>query len=173
HVLPLPNSNGMNAVHATFTSSAPPPGGNMVVSADAPPPGAPPAGAVGVGGLVLGGATVLQGPGPLGPLSSNTNETTESLGNRNIEGIEAEGTRARDVIPTGTIGNDNDLVSTRETWYSSDLKVVLSSVRNDPRFGEVRYSLSNIQLNAPDPSLFQVPAGYTVERPNVHIETRP
>jgi len=82
-----------------------------------------------------------------------------------VEGVEAVGTRARQVIPAGTIGNDKDLVSTRETWFSPDLKVVVSSIRNDPRFGEIRYTLTNIQVTEPNPSLFQPPAGYTVLHP--------
>jgi hypothetical protein len=69
------------------------------------------------------------------------------------------------VIPAGTIGNDKDLVSTRETWFSPELRVVISSIRNDPRFGEIRYTLNNIQVSEPNPSLFQPPAGYTLLRP--------
>jgi hypothetical protein len=165
HVLPMPSPNSANAVHATFTSAAPGPGANVVVSSDGPPPGA-------AGGLMIGTATV-QGPVPAGAAPFPSNETTESLGNRSIEGLSAEGTRAKEVIPAGAIGNDKDIVSLRESWYSSELKVVLASIRNDPRFGEVHYSLANIQLKEPDPSLFQVPAGYTIERPNVHFENRP
>jgi hypothetical protein len=82
-----------------------------------------------------------------------------------VDGVEAVGTRVTQVIPAGTIGNDKDLVSTRETWFSPELKVVISSIRNDPRFGEVRYTLNNIQVSEPNPSLFQPPAGYTLLRP--------
>ena len=97
--------------------------------------------------------------------AASSNETTEQLGTRMVEGVEAVGTRATQVIPAGTIGNDKDLVSTRETWFSPDLKLVVSSIRNDPRFGEIRYTLTNIQVTEPNPSLFQPPAGYTVLRP--------
>ncbi len=97
--------------------------------------------------------------------AASSNETTEQLGTRMVEGVEAVGTRAKEVIPAGTIGNDKDLVSTRETWFSPDLKLVVSSIRNDPRFGEIRYTLTNIQVTEPNPSLFQPPAGYTVLRP--------
>ena len=161
HVLPMPSPNGLKAVHGTISSGAPA-GGDVVFKA--PPPGEP-------GGLMVAGATVMAGPVTASAGPSGANETTESLGNRSIEGLTADGTRAKDVIPAGTIGNDKDLVSTRETWYSSELKIVLASVRNDPRFGEVRYSLTNIQMTAPDPSLFQVPSGYSIERPDVHVES--
>jgi hypothetical protein len=62
-------------------------------------------------------------------------------------------------------------VITRETWYSPDLKLVIESTQTDPRFGETTYTLTNIQRNDPDPSLFQVPAGYKVER--VPVAVRP
>ena len=99
------------------------------------------------------------------PGAASSNETTEQLGTRMVEGVEAVGTRVTQVIPAGTIGNDKDLLSTRETWFSPDLKIVVSSIRNDPRFGEIRYTLTNVQLTEPNPSLFQPPAGYTVLRP--------
>lgn len=95
----------------------------------------------------------------------SSNETTEQLGTRLVDGVEAVGTRVKEVIPAGTIGNDKDLVSTRETWFSPDLKIVVSSIRNDPRFGEIHYTLTNIQVTEPNPSLFQPPAGYTVLHP--------
>jgi hypothetical protein len=110
--------------------------------------------------FVGGMRTKVQKPGAASP-----NETTEQLGTRMVEGVEAVGTRVTQVIPAGTIGNDKDLVSTRETWFSPELKVVVSSIRNDPRFGEIRYTLNNIQVSEPNPSLFQPPAGYTLLRP--------
>jgi hypothetical protein len=68
----------------------------------------------------------------------------ESLGTKSIEGISVTGTRDTRAIPAGTIGNDKDLVITRETWYSPDLKLVIQSTQTDPRFGETTYSLTNI-----------------------------
>jgi hypothetical protein len=70
------------------------------------------------------------------------------------------------------MGNDKDIMITRETWYSSDLKLVLQSAQDDPRFGETTYSLTNIQRNEPDPTLFQVPAGYKAEKIPAPILTR-
>jgi hypothetical protein len=95
----------------------------------------------------------------------------ELLGNKTIEGIPVTGTKTTSTIPVGTIGNDKDLVITRKTWYSPDLKLVIESTQTDPRFGETTYTLTNIQRNEPDPSLFQVPAGYKVEK--VPVVMRP
>jgi hypothetical protein len=97
----------------------------------------------------------------------SSNETTEHLGTRMVEGVEAVGTKVTQVIPAGAIGNEKDLVSTRETWFSPELKIVVMSIRNDPRFGQIRYTLNNVQVTEPDPSIFQPPAGYSILRPRV------
>lgn len=88
----------------------------------------------------------------------------ESLGTKTVEGVSVTGTRDTTTILAGTIGNDKDLVITRETWYSPDLKMVIQSTQSDPRFGETTYSLTNVQRSEPDPALFQVPAGYKTEK---------
>jgi hypothetical protein len=97
---------------------------------------------------------------------------TDSLGTSAIEGIAVTGTRTTKTIPQGTIGNDKDIVITRETWYSPDLKMVVQSTQSDPRFGQTTYSLTNIQRNEPDPTLFQIPAGYSIEKLSLGATTR-
>lgn len=99
------------------------------------------------------------------------NTKTESLGTKTIEGTQVTGTRSTTTIPAGTIGNDKDLIVTRETWYSPELKLVVQSSQNDPRFGQTTYSLTNIQRAEPDESLFQVPAGYKIEKPREFVNT--
>lgn len=96
-----------------------------------------------------------------------------NLGTQNIEGVSAQGTRVIHTIPAGQIGNEQPIVITTETWYSPDLKVLVMSKSSDPRMGDTTYTLTNIQRSEPDPSLFQVPEGYTVrEAPGnvVHIQ---
>lgn len=88
----------------------------------------------------------------------------EPLGTKTIEGTPVTGTRDTKTISAGMIGNDKDLVITHETRYSPDLKLVIQSTQTDPRFGQTTYFLINIQRNEPDPALFQVPAGYKVEK---------
>jgi len=87
----------------------------------------------------------------------------EQLGERQIEGFKAVGKRTRVVIPANSIGNDSPLEITHESWYSPDLKLILESTQNDPRFGETKYALVKISAKEPSEKLFQVPAGYTVE----------
>jgi hypothetical protein len=49
-----------------------------------------------------------------------------------------------------------------ETWRSSELQTTLLLKISDPRTGETTTRLTNISRSEPDPSLFQVPAGYEI-----------
>jgi hypothetical protein len=91
---------------------------------------------------------------------------TESLGTQQIEGVSAEGTRVTRTIPAGKIGNEQPIQITVETWTSPDLHTTVLQKRNDPRFGETVFQLTNIKQGGPDATLFQVPSGYkTVQGP--------
>ncbi|HUI57012.1 MAG TPA: hypothetical protein VLY04_18685 [Bryobacteraceae bacterium] len=87
---------------------------------------------------------------------------TEDLGTLLVNGVMAQGTRETLTIPAHQIGNDRDLQVVNESWYASDLQMLIKSVNSDPRFGETTYQLSNIVRAPQDPSLFQVPADYTI-----------
>ena len=90
---------------------------------------------------------------------------TESLGTQVIEGVTAEGKRVTRTIPAGQIGNERPLEVTSEVWTSPDLQMMILSKRNDPRFGETVYRLTDIKRAEPDPSLFAVPGNFTVTNP--------
>jgi hypothetical protein len=95
----------------------------------------------------------------------------ESLGSKTIEGTIAEGTRVTRTVPAGKMGNDRPLVYVNETWYSSELGMIVMSRHSDPQMGETVYTLTNIQRSEPDAALFTVPAGYTVqEGPNIRFD---
>jgi hypothetical protein len=89
--------------------------------------------------------------------------STEDLGTQIIEGIQAEGRRQTTTWPVGAIGNDRPVTNTNETWRSPDLKEIILSKSDDPRNGESTNKLVNINRSEPDPSLFEVPPGYTVK----------
>lgn len=59
----------------------------------------------------------------------------EQLGEKNIEGLIVTGRRFTNTIPIGAQGNDRPLVSTTESWFSSELKVMVLSTSSDPRQG--------------------------------------
>ena len=87
----------------------------------------------------------------------------ENLGLQTINGVAATGTRSTTTIPAGAIGNTQPIQTVREVWISQDLKVPVMIKTSDPRFGETVMQLTNILQTNPDPALFQVPAGYTVQ----------
>jgi len=110
---------------------------------------------VGVGvGNGVGMATLARTPGP------KWDTRTEDLGEQNIEGVSAKGTRTITTIPAGAIGNERPIETIYEKWYSDELQIVVYSKSSDPRFGEQTYRLTNINRSEPDPSLFQPPPGY-------------
>lgn len=89
--------------------------------------------------------------------------TTENLGLQSINGVAATGTRTTQTIPAGAIGNTQAIQIVREVWIAQDLKIPVMIKTSDPRFGETTMQLTNVLQTNPDPALFQVPAGYTVQ----------
>ncbi|HEV2991177.1 MAG TPA: hypothetical protein VG759_22250 [Candidatus Angelobacter sp.] len=86
----------------------------------------------------------------------------EHLGTEEIDGFSATGDRITRTIEIGQIGNDKPVVSVFETWTATDLKAVLRSKTDDPENGQRTMKLVNIQRDEPDPALFRIPEGYTV-----------
>jgi hypothetical protein len=123
-----------------------------------PPPGA--------GGLhdVPGGAGPMLFAAPIGAVVRKMPKPkTEDLGSQLIEGVRANGTRSTVTIPAGEMGNERPIVSVTERWFSPDLGVVVMSKHSDPRMGTTTYRLTDVRRGDPDPTLFQVPPGYTVK----------
>jgi hypothetical protein len=99
--------------------------------------------------------------------------TTTSLGTQTVNGVLAQGTRYTRTIPAGQIGNEKPIVITTERWYSPDLQLYVMTKTSDPVRGDSVRQLTNIQMGEPDPTLFQVPAGYAVQKgPVVRIRRR-
>jgi hypothetical protein len=108
-------------------------------------------------------AAVKFAPAPAGPLDNGTRYLMrESLGTNTVDELNVVGTRETLTISAGAIGNNQPVVTTREFWYSSDLEVNLSVTRKDPREGTQVIQLVDLSRSEPDPSLFQVPADFTV-----------
>jgi hypothetical protein len=87
-------------------------------------------------------------------------KSLEKLGTRIIDGILAEGTRMTNTV---VVGDTPPLVFTTEQWDSPELRVTLFVKQFDPRIGELRTTrMTTIARAEPDPSLFRIPAGYSV-----------
>jgi hypothetical protein len=88
----------------------------------------------------------------------------ETLIGQSIGGVYATGTRTTRTVPAGTQGNSQDLQMVHEVWTSTDLKIPVLVKETDPIRGTTTRQMSNITRAEPDPSLFQVPAGYTTHK---------
>jgi len=97
-----------------------------------------------------------------GPRRTDPNMVTEHLGMQTISSVAATGTRMTRTIPAGAEGNTLPIVSVHESWMADDLKVPVMVKTSDPRFGTTQTQLNNVVRAEPDPTLFQVPTGYTV-----------
>jgi len=87
---------------------------------------------------------------------------SESLGEKEIEGVAAEGTRTIVTIPAGAMGNERALEIVTDRWHSPKLNTVILIEHLDPRFGRSVYRLTGIQRNDPAANLFSVPDKYKV-----------
>ncbi len=121
-------------------------------------------------GEPAGQVVLASGGAESGPASK---PVVENLSAQNIDGVLATGHRSTLTIPAGQIGNDRPIMVTSETWYSSDLQMVVKSSNSDPRFGDSSLELTNIVRSEPDPSLFQIPADYTVSEPKAVVHSTP
>jgi hypothetical protein len=97
-----------------------------------------------------------------GQATRRPNLATEDLGTQSFDGVQAHGVRTTSTIPVGAIGNNRELKTVSDLWESKDLGIIIKSVSTDPRFGTTTYELTNISRSEPDPSLFRVPADYTI-----------
>lgn len=90
----------------------------------------------------------------------------ENLGTKTIDGLEVTGARTTWTYPAGSIGNDQPLVVTDESWQSMELGIEVLRIDDDPRSGVRTTELTDIDRSEPDPALFQVPEGYTIKDQN-------
>ncbi|HEY9103594.1 hypothetical protein [Chitinimonas sp.] len=86
--------------------------------------------------------------------------STRSLGNKDMDGVKAEGSEYTRVIPAGRVGNEKPIQIVTERWYAPELKLVLATTTRDPRTGESSYRLAKLKRSEPDSALFKVPADY-------------
>lgn len=122
-----------------------------------------------------GGEVIPLGPGSppseklanaaaaLGQAPDPRNVVHEDLGADTIMGVAVHGSRTTVTTPTGAQGNDQPLVRTSEFWMAPSLGLTLRSISDDPRMGKSDREVVSLDLNNPDPALFQPPADYTVD----------
>jgi hypothetical protein len=91
---------------------------------------------------------------------ANVVQQTIHLGTATIGGLSADGTRLVNTIPAGSEGNEQTIEYITEYWMSKDLRMTVRWVTDSPMGGRSAFELQDVSLQEPDPSLFQIPAGY-------------
>jgi hypothetical protein len=117
----------------------------------------------GGGGSTAGVATITRGGAGGGTRPAVGGGNREALAPQVIEGLNATGTRTTTTIPAGQVGNAQEIKIVSEQWTSDELQLLVLTKHSDPRSGETVYRLRNVLRAEPDPSLFTVPADYTVQ----------
>jgi hypothetical protein len=98
------------------------------------------------------------------------NVATTDLGSKTMDGVTATGRRMTRTIPLESAGKT--IVATHEVWFSPDLQIELSRSDVDPFRGTHTVVATSLSKAVPDPALFQVPQGYTVEQAPQHAGRR-
>ena len=114
----------------------------------------------------LAAVRILPGTAAVTADGNAVRQPDESLGTRQMEGVNAVGKRTKSVIATGKIGNDRPIEISDERWESQDLRLLVRSHHRDPRTGDVEYRLTNIVRVEPPSDLFTVPSDYTIMTDN-------
>jgi hypothetical protein len=88
----------------------------------------------------------------------------QSLGTQTILGIEARGSRTTFTTPTGAVGNTEAIVWTQEVWLATQpgLVLVVRAITDYPWSGKTTREPVDLDLNEPNPSVFQPPTGYAI-----------
>jgi hypothetical protein len=84
------------------------------------------------------------------------------LGYQTLNGLQTHGSRITHIIPAAVSGTGKPVTVTDETWYSEDLHMNLLEEHTDPRGGRQSIAILSIDRKEPNPSLFEVPAGYKI-----------
>lgn len=100
---------------------------------------------------------------PLVPLPGSPQppqRSLQDLGTQTMDGVLIHGTRVISVVPAGSRGSDRPITSTRDTWYSPDLNLIIRTVMDSPTSGTQTEKVANLSRSDPDPLLFLVPVDY-------------
>jgi hypothetical protein len=87
---------------------------------------------------------------------------TENLGEQNILGFAARGTRVITTLPAGQIGNDRPIDIVSEQWFSPELELVMRSLHQDPWAGEFVTTVTKVSRGDQAAALFEIPAPYRI-----------
>jgi hypothetical protein len=84
------------------------------------------------------------------------------LGEKEIGGVKAHGSKSETTIPAGAKGNDKPLVHTTEMWFSTDLATPVYMHLSMPEFGDIVTHVENVKFGDVPASTFALPEGYAM-----------
>jgi hypothetical protein len=99
----------------------------------------------------------LLGPHAYGVLSKQEDLGEQTLGNTLLKGTKKVWT-----VPATASGTGRPVDIVDQYWYAPELSIYLIIQHDDPRTGEQIVAVKDINRNAPDESIFAVPARYKV-----------
>jgi hypothetical protein len=85
----------------------------------------------------------------------------EALGTRMIAGQQAVGSRKKQLFVS--VDGKNRFPRVTETWACPELKIDLLTITDNPMIGLMRTEVTELKRAEPDPELFKVPAGLTLQ----------
>jgi len=100
---------------------------------------------------------------PSGPLPDGRGfRQSSDLGVGSTAGFETHGYREVTTFNPGVMGNDKQMISTREFWWSKQLAINLLSIVDEPLSGRQVFTAKDVSTSEPDSALFEAPAEYKV-----------
>ena len=90
---------------------------------------------------------------------AGSNVTRENLGQQTLYDLPVVGTRET-IADSGS--RDRLTLTHTDAWYSPDLYMNLSVIRNSPQMGEVTLQVTELVRGDPDRSWFAIPSGYRI-----------
>jgi hypothetical protein len=84
------------------------------------------------------------------------------LGEKEMGGVKAHGSKSEITIPAGAQGNDKPLVHKTETWFSADLAMPVYMHLSMPEFGDIVTHVENVKFGDVPASTFALPEGYAM-----------
>lgn len=89
-------------------------------------------------------------------------QVTTQLGIKEFDGLKASGTLTESYYPPGAVGNEKEMVETRESWSIPQLGLTAYWRKASPIYGETIAQYRNIKLGDPPAAVFEPPSHFKV-----------
>ncbi|WP_263374970.1 hypothetical protein [Granulicella aggregans] len=107
-------------------------------------------------------ASAATGGVKMGSGQGTSGVTQEDLGTKSLNGLELKGSRKSRTVTKELSGTGKPVVVVDEYWYSPELSIYVIVRHEDPRTGEQRVVVSEVDRREPNPDLFAVPSNFKI-----------